>query len=180
MGGLESFYKGTCYSVLITQEKPKHKEACRSGEESGRGRRQIKAELFPTQLKTVTQLKYEYNRIISQKVEFGLFRARQRYFESGDKAGKLLARYIKQKESRATIMAVQSQRGGLLTKSSDINEAFRNFYMELYTSTSSGRKEDVLSFLVGLELPTLNRDQRKLLDAAIMAEEIQEVDDAVW
>lgn len=36
------------------------------------------------------QPKYEYNWIISQKVEFGLFRARQRYFQYGDKAGKLL------------------------------------------------------------------------------------------
>ena len=51
----------------------------------------LKQNYSPHNLKTVTQLKYEYNRIISQKVEFGLFKARQGYFEFGDKAGKLLA-----------------------------------------------------------------------------------------
>lgn len=45
----------------------------------------------PQNLKLVTQLKYEYNQILSPTVEFELFRVRQKYFESGDKSGKLLA-----------------------------------------------------------------------------------------
>ena len=53
------------------------------------------------------QIEYQYNK--SQKVEFNLFRARQIYFESGDKAGNLLARYIKRRESASTIPAIRSQ-----------------------------------------------------------------------
>ncbi len=49
-------------------------------------------------LRNLTSLKYKYNDILSKQVEFGLFRVRQKYFESGDKAGKLLANYIKQRE----------------------------------------------------------------------------------
>lgn len=82
---------------------------------------QLKQNFTPQKLRELTKLKYEYNHILSQKVEFGLFRVRQKYFESGDKAGKLLARYIKQQESMATITAVQSEGGALLTKSADIN-----------------------------------------------------------
>lgn len=137
--------------------------------------RRLKQDFVPHNLRVVTQLKYEYNHILSQKVEFGLFRVRQKYFESGDKAGRLLARYIKQQESMATITAVQSQGGVLMTKSADINDTFRKFYMELYTSTSSGTEDEILSFLKGLDLPTLSEEQRETLDGPIMAEEIIKV-----
>ena len=53
----------------------------------GEAEDKLKQNYSPQNLKTVMQLKYDYNWIISQKVEFGLFRARQRYFESGDKPG---------------------------------------------------------------------------------------------
>lgn len=39
-------------------------------------------------LAKLAKLKYEYNSIITQRAEFSLFRARQKYFEEGDKAGK--------------------------------------------------------------------------------------------
>ena len=60
-------------------------------------------------LNTLTKLKYEFNLIMTQKAEFCLFRARQKYFEEGDKAGRMLARYIKQKEAMCAIPAI---RGG--------------------------------------------------------------------
>lgn len=47
----------------------------------------------------LSKLKYQYNSILSEQIAFNLLRARQRYFESGDKPGKMLASYIKQKQS---------------------------------------------------------------------------------
>lgn len=136
---------------------------------------QLKQSFSPQKLRELTKLKYEYNHILSQKVEFGLFRVRQKYFESGDKAGKLLARYIKQQESMATITAVQSEGGALLTKSADINQTFKKFYMKLYTSSASDTQDEIIKFLEGLDLPTLNPDQRDGLDAPVTASEILEV-----
>lgn len=136
---------------------------------------QLKQNFPPQKLRELTKLKYEYNHILSQKVEFGLFRVRQKYFESGDKAGKLLARYIKQQESMATITAVQSEGGALLTKSADINQTFKKFYMKLYTSSASDTQDEIIKFLEGLDLPTLNPDQRDGLDAPVTASEILEV-----
>lgn len=65
---------------------------------------------------TLTRLKYELNTILTRKPEFALFRARQKFFEEGDKAGHMLARYIKQKEALSSIPAVRVQGDVLLTK----------------------------------------------------------------
>ena len=46
---------------------------------------EIKQRMLQDGLRNLTQLKYQYNNILSQKVEFNLFRARQNSFESGDK-----------------------------------------------------------------------------------------------
>uniref|UniRef100_A0A3B4Z9Q3 exodeoxyribonuclease III n=1 Tax=Stegastes partitus TaxID=144197 RepID=A0A3B4Z9Q3_9TELE len=51
---------------------------------------ELKQQMTQDGMRKLTKLKYQYNNIITQKVEFNLFRARQTYFESGDKAGKLL------------------------------------------------------------------------------------------
>lgn len=76
----------------------------------------------------LTKMKYEYNNILSRKVEFGLFRVRQKYFKSGDKAG-TLARYIKQQESMATISAVQSEEEPPVTKPADIKILHETVYI---------------------------------------------------
>ena len=65
----------------------------------------FKQDASSANLTTLTRLKFELNSILTQKAEFNLFRARQKYFEEGDKAGRLLARYIKQKENQSSISA---------------------------------------------------------------------------
>lgn len=45
--------------------------------------------------------------------------------------------------------------------------------MALYTSSSSYQREDVLSFLAGLDFPALNREHGEMLDSAITAEKIK-------
>lgn len=78
-------------------------------------------------LRYLTQLKYKYNDILSKKVEFGLFREIQKYFESGDKAGKFLANYIKQNEMSSLIPSIKSAEGIIVTKLEDSNEVFRKY-----------------------------------------------------
>lgn len=62
-----------------------------------------------------------------KKIEFLLFKARQTFFESGDKTGKLLARFIKEREQVSTIPAIRTLTGGTLTATGDINKCFREF-----------------------------------------------------
>lgn len=74
-----------------------------------------KRDFSPVTINKLTKLKYEYNTIMSEKAEFYLFRARQKYFEEGDKAGRLLARYIKQREAMSTISVIRDEAGQLLS-----------------------------------------------------------------
>lgn len=80
-------------------------------------------------LVTLARLKFEFNAIISHKAEFPLFRAWQKLFVEGDKAGRMLARYIKEKEALSSIPALRVQGDVLLTHSGKINGAFRDFYI---------------------------------------------------
>lgn len=73
----------------------------------------FKTRMSDDNLRKRSQLRYKYNRLLSQKVRFMLFRARQRFFEKGDKAGHMLANYIKQQEALNAIATVQDQQGVL-------------------------------------------------------------------
>lgn len=99
-----------------------------------------------------------------------LFRARQNYFESGDKAGRVLGRYIKQKQSSSIIDAVHK----LVTNSKDTNETFKDFYKDLYTSDCTATDGEIDSFLKNLHVPRLNTTQKEALDSPITREEILE------
>ena len=84
----------------------------------------LKQNMSTSNLRDLTLLKYEFNCILSKKVEFLLFWAKQIYFECGNKAGKFLASYIKQKQSSSAIPAVRSQGGNIVTNPKDINDIF--------------------------------------------------------
>lgn len=134
----------------------------------------MKCQVTSSGLRELTQQKYKYNIILSQKIDFSLFRTRQTYFESGDKAGKLLAN-SKHKECSSIIPSVRSSRGDIFTAATDINKTFKEFYIDLYKSVSSSTDEDSSRFLEPLDLPKHSNEQKQLLDSDITLEEVMEV-----
>ena len=132
----------------------------------------FKQDMSPSNLTNLTRLKYELNSILTQKAEFSLFRARQKYFEDGDKAGRMLARYIKQREALSNIPAVRAEDGALMFDSKDINRTFRDFYASLYSSELQADQQEIHLYLTSLGLPTLSVEQVDLLEAPITKEEI--------
>ena len=102
-------------------------------------------------IKALTQLKQDNNFVPSQKVEFSLFRMRQKYYESGDKAGKLLANRKNYHFLFYFIFIfIRSGKGELKTKSIDINNMFREFYADLYIAASQHNEVYVKTFLKDL------------------------------
>ena len=121
----------------------------------------------------LVKLKYELSSILTRKAEFSLFRLRNKQFEEGDKAGEMLARYIKIKEAQNVISAIRTQDGHL--EPYDINNTFWDFYISLYSSEMKAGSQEILDFLSSLSLPSLSKEQIESLDAPITKEEIAKV-----
>lgn len=67
-------------------------------------------------------------------VEKQLRQCRQRYFEQGDKAGRLLAQQARAASASRLIPQIRLSDGNLTSNPADINRAFSEFYTNLYTS----------------------------------------------
>ena len=63
-----------------------------------------------------------------------LLKSRQRIFESGDKAGKLLAQQARAAAASRFIPSIISSSGATTTDPKLINETFSKFYSDLYAS----------------------------------------------
>lgn len=131
-------------------------------------------------LNKLTKPKYEFNPLLTQKAEFSLFRARQKFFEEGNKAGKLQARYAKGSYEMAlmaemamsAISAISAEDGSLLSDPEYMNVTFSNFYMDLYSSESYACEDDIKKILPSLDLPKVPPEQLDALDSAFTFEEI--------
>lgn len=98
----------------------------------------------------ILKLKYEYNSILNGQIGNLLLKLKQNNFELGDKPGKLLARQLRGKQAKKAIHMVKSKTGILITNPNKINECFREFYSELYTSKITDSDINYDSFLCNL------------------------------
>lgn len=64
-----------------------------------------------------------------------MFRLKTKFYESGEKTGRLLARQLKEQSSAYTIPARAG--GSLITSSKGINDVFKDFYENLYRSSGA-------------------------------------------
>lgn len=64
--------------------------------------------------------------------------------------------------------------GSLATKFTEINDVFKEFYINLYTSESTTMDEEITLFLENLNLPMLSDEQQESLDSPITSQEIIE------
>lgn len=121
----------------------------------------------------ISNLKYEYNKIMSAKISKAFLYTRQRFFEFGDKPDKLLARQLRKMESDRTIHKIKAQDNTILTKLKDVNNRFFEFYTELYTSKATPDSAAINHFLDRCDLPKLDPKDCDSLNAEITAAEIR-------
>lgn len=88
----------------------------------------------PALYKRRLQLQSELALLTTNEAELQLLKSRQRFFESGDKAGKLLAQQSRAAAASRLIPSVKSSSGVTLTDPKSINETFAKFYSDLYAS----------------------------------------------
>lgn len=85
--------------------------------------------------KQLCHLKFYLHELFNKKAEYALFRLKTKYYESGEKAGKLFARQIKQHYAFHVIPAIK-EGNKVLTSIKEINRVINQFYSKLYTSES--------------------------------------------
>ena len=95
-------------------------------------------------------LQKEYDLLSTGKVERQLLRARGLNYESGEKAGRLLAQHISQ---------IKNSLNQLTIIPSEINNVFKEFYSTLYQSESPPNDTDMEMFFEGIIFPKIGNDQ---------------------
>lgn len=71
-----------------------------------------------------------------------IMRMRHRFYEHGDKCGKLLACLLRSQVTRKYIHSLQSRKGGKLHSSPQIAQEFQRYYTELYQIQNSAPPPD--------------------------------------
>lgn len=122
----------------------------------------------------ILKLQYEYNSLLGEQVGNMLLKLKQKHFELGEKPHKLLPRQLKGEQSKRAIYKVKSKTGSLVTELLDINERFREFYSDIYSSKTTATLENFDNFFNSLSLPQLDASSKDHLDLPITVLEIQE------
>lgn len=103
-----------------------------------------------------------------------MFRCRQKYYEQGERAGKLLAQRVKQQQTQTLISAIQNEEGKILTDTIDISSGFHLFYQKLYTSQDAFNWGEFQNFLSETTLPVLTESARERLGVCITLGEVEQ------
>lgn len=111
-------------------------------------------------LNKIIRTKYKLNTLYNKKAEYALFRTNQAYWEMGEKPGRLLAYRLKQLNSMNHIPGIRKSDGSVSTSSKQINDRFKEFYNNLYSSQGTLDDLKFEDFFADLNLPQLSvKDQ---------------------
>lgn len=128
----------------------------------------------PTLYNEYLKLQAEFDLLSTLKVEAQLLRTRQLYFEMGDKAGKLLAHQLRTAALSRQIPWKRPTLGVIIADAKLINDAFLDFYSNLYTSDYLPEIWNSQNPLEKTTYPRVSVDQAGRLGAPISAAEVHE------
>lgn len=145
----KAFIRGHIIQYASFKKKSNKAKQCDLEKEFAISETAFKWDTNSANLSSLVKLKYEVNPILTQKAEFTLFCLRHKQFEEGDKAGKMLARYIKMKKFKALYLLLRRRMvGWSLTQMTSIT--FRSFYILLYSSEMQAGSHKISAFLSSL------------------------------
>ena len=136
----------------------------------------ISASPSPELEKERQNLQMNYNLMSTQETEKLLLRSCGFLYEYGEKAGRYLSHQIKSQVVSQQIKQIRTPSGELAVMPSDINDTFKTFYSELYTSKSPTDKKNMMRFLDNLEFSHISSIQKSELDRPL---ELREIADSI-
>lgn len=126
----------------------------------------------PDLYKERLRLQTEYDTLTTDKASFLLTKARHNFYEFGDKAGKLLAQQARQAASSRLIPKIIDGKGDIVTNQTEINNVFKQYYKDLYSSECDINTPKSDSFFDGLPFPTIPFESSSSLGGEISVLEI--------
>uniref|UniRef100_A0A3B3XJ11 Reverse transcriptase domain-containing protein n=1 Tax=Poecilia mexicana TaxID=48701 RepID=A0A3B3XJ11_9TELE len=127
----------------------------------------------PSLLEQMRPVKQEIHKILNEEIEKKLKYMRQRYYEAGPKAAKVLSWRLRKQQVENTIYKVRNPRTNKITsKLEEIQSSFEAYYAALYTQPDKMDNQTIQKFLNSLDLPSIGKNQNDKLMAEISAEEV--------
>ena len=122
-------------------------------------------DLYKERLKLQTEL----DLLSTREAEQLLLQSRGTFYESGDRAGRLLAQQLKSRNASNQIAQIRNDTGMI---TSDPGDIFREFYSQLYSSESPDDGAHLSQFFAKLDMPRISLEDRQLLDSPLQLSEI--------
>ena len=98
---------------------------------------------------------------------------KQRYYEAGPKASKMLAWRIRKQQAENSIHKMRDPiTNKVTTKLEEIQNAFEKYYRLLCTQPAKSDRLTIQTFLSSLDLPSIGKNQYDKLICEIITEEI--------
>ncbi len=154
--------KAKSYHIQLGLKKKRRKE-----------QRKLELELHELQIKynsspsdelrnDIQMIKIALETLLTKKAEKSMFFARQRMYEFANKPYHFLANLLRNKAYTLNISGIRDSKGTLNYDNKEINNIFKIFYKELYTSQFNHQsKENMLNFFTKVELPQITNQQRE-------------------
>lgn len=124
-------------------------------------------------LQKIKILQSHISRILNKEVENKIKWGKQRYFESANKPGKLLAWMIKEKQTKKVINKILDQ-GEEITDPVKIKIKFLNFYKDLYKQEHL-EVNKMEEYLQQNKLPRIEKEEVEALNSNIEIDEMAQV-----
>ena len=93
-------------------------------------------------------------------------------YEQGEKSTKYFFNLEKNKSMKGTIRSLVGDDNIEITESSDILSNIKNFYVKLFTKTSTENKDSCKQFLSKIQTPVLNENDRNICEIEITTDSL--------
>uniref|UniRef100_A0A672IKH9 Reverse transcriptase domain-containing protein n=1 Tax=Salarias fasciatus TaxID=181472 RepID=A0A672IKH9_SALFA len=117
-------------------------------------------------------LQTDLDLITTTEAERLLMHSRSKYYEHGDKSGRLLAHQLRRQTSSRLIPRIKDGSGTLVEEPRLVNSVFSSFCESLYSSEFSSNVMVMHTFLNGLDFPIIDQESAAQLDSELTAQEL--------
>lgn len=140
----KAYLRGRIISFASGKRKKKEAKQHELQENIKRLEQQHKKTPSTKLLDELKSLRRQLDQLVTEKIEGSLRFTKQKYYEYGNRASKLLALQLKKQQSSNTVQKLKLDET-IITKPDGIAECFANYYKSLYENTDTCKDDEELT-----------------------------------